>query len=537
MKRIVILGGGFGGVYTALHLEKLLKKHKDSIEIILVNRENYFTYQPMLAEVVGGSIDILDSVTCLRSLLKHTSIYIRDVTEINIDKQTVSLSPNFSHKELTIKYDHLVLGLGTVTDFRTSPGGLAEHALPFKDLSDAVSLRNRIIDVIETAAQETDPVERRALLTFVVGGGGFSGVEVVAEINDLARKKVKAYKSIDPKEIRVILVHSKDRLVDKELSPSLGDYCGKLLQKRGIEVMFGSRLTSATPNEAIIDEKMRVKSKTVVSTVPSIANPLIEALDLEKEYGKVKCDSYLNALGKKNIWAIGDCAFIPVSPKKAGEYSPPTAQFATRQAPILAHNIKTSLLTGNKKTFTFKSLGQMAALGHKRAVAEILGIKLSGILAWFVWRFIYLMKIPGVSAKFRIALSWFLDMLIPTETVQLKSKPKKGFDNLHYADGDAIFHAGDTGDFLYIITKGKVDVIKNGEKITSLHEGEYFGEMALLSEKKRTATIKASGPCKILAIKKDDFNVLMTHFEDLKKNFERTEESRKKGSNRKAEGE
>ena len=537
MKKIVILGGGFGGVYTALHLEKQLKKYRDSIEIILVNRENYFTYQPMLAEVVGGSIDILDSVTCLRSLLKHTSIYIRQVTDINIDEKTVTLSPNFSHKEITIKYDELVLGLGTVTDFRTSPGGLAEHALPFKDLSDAIALRNRIIDVIETAAQETDPKERKALLTFVVGGGGFSGVEVVAEINDLARKKAKSYKSIDPNDIKVVLVHSKDRLVDRELSPSLGTYCGKLLQKRGIEILFGSRLTSATPNEAIVDEKIRIRSRTIVSTVPSIANPLIEGLDLEKDFGKIKCSSELRVINKNNVWAIGDCALIPVSPTKPEEYSPPTAQFATRQAPILAHNIKTKLLTGEMKTFTFKSLGQMAALGHKRAVAEILGIKLSGIIAWFVWRFIYLMKIPGIAAKLRISLSWFLDMLMPTDTVQLKSKPKKGFDNLHYADGDAIFHAGDTGDFLYIIAEGKVDVIKDDAVITTLNAGEYFGEMALLSEKKRSATIKASGPCKILAIKKDDFDVLMTHFSELKEGFKKTESERLGNTKKRAEGE
>jgi NADH dehydrogenase len=537
MKKIVILGGGFGGVYTALHLEKILKKYRDSIEIILVNRENYFTYQPMLAEVVGGSIDILDSVTCLRSLLKHTSIYIREVTEISIENKTVTLSPNFSHKDLVIKYDHLVLGLGSVTDFRTSPGGLAEHALPFKDLSDAIALRNRIIDVIETAAQETDAEEKKALLTFVVGGGGYSGVEVVAEINDLARKKAKTYKTINPDDIRVVLVHSKGRLVDRELSPSLGTYCGKLLKKRGIEILFNCRLTSATPNEAIIDEKIRIKSRTIVSTVPSISNPLIEELNLEKEFGKVKCDSHLQALNQNDVWSIGDCALIPKSPGTPEEYSPPTAQFATRQAPVLAHNIKTSLLTGERKTFTFKSLGQMAALGHKRAVAEILGVKLSGIIAWFVWRFIYLMKIPGVGAKIRIALSWFLDMLIPTDTVQLKSKPKKGFDNLHYADGDTIFYAGDTGDYLYIIVKGKVDVIKNDVKITTLNAGEYFGEMALMSDKKRSATIKASGPCKILAIKKEDFDVLMTHFSDLKDNFTKTEIERLNSAKKRAQGE
>lgn len=537
MKKIVILGGGFGGVYTALHLEKILKKYRDSIEIILVNRENYFTYQPMLAEVVGGSIDILDSVTCLRSLLKHTSIYIREITEIDIENKTVTLSPNFSHKDVIIKYDHLVLGLGSVTDFRTSPGGIAEHAIPFKDLSDAVSLRNRIIDVIETAAQETDPDERRTLLTFVVGGGGYSGVEVVAEINDLARKKVKTYKTINPDEVRVILIHSKDRLVDRELSESLGKYCGKLLKKRGVEIFYNRKLISATPYEAILDNDERIRSRTIVSTVPSIPNPLIEGLKVTKKFGKILCDSNLQAVDKEDLWAVGDCALIPKSPKTPEEYSPPTAQFATRQAPILADNIKSKILGGKIKEFTFKSLGQMAALGHKKAVAEILGMKLSGIIAWFLWRFVYLLKIPGFAAKIRIAFSWFLDMLISSDTVQLKAKPKKGFEKLHYADGETVFQSGDVGDYLYIIVEGKVDVIKNNVKVTTLNEGEYFGEMALLSEKKRSATIKAAGPCKILAIKKEDFEVLMTHFSDLKENFIKTENKRLENLKKLVEGE
>lgn len=536
MKKIVILGGGFGGVYTALHLEKILRKYRDSIEIVLINRENYFTYQPMLAEVVGGSIDILDSVTCLRSLLKHTSIFIREIKEIDLENKEITLSPNFNHKDVIINYDHLVLGLGSVTDFRSSPGGICEHALPFKDLSDAVALRNRIIDVIETAAQETDPEERRTLLTFVVGGGGFSGVEVVAEINDLARAKAKSYKTINPDEIRVVLIHSKDRLVDKELSPSLGNYCGKLLQKRGIEVMFGRKLVSATPYEALLDDDERIKSRTIVSTVPSLSNPLIEALDVEKNKGKVICNSELQVQGQEDIWAIGDCAQIPESPKKDTP-SPPTAQFATRQAKVLAHNIKCSILGGKKRLFSFKSLGQMAALGHRKAVGEVLGLKLSGVIAWFLWRFIYLMKIPGIGAKIRISFSWLLDMIIPSDTVQLKAKHKAGFDKLHYAKGETIFQAGDVGNHLYIIAKGSVEVVKEGKTITTLKEGDFFGEMALMSQKKRTATIQACEACKILAIKKDDFEVLMTHFSELKENFTKIEHERIAGLKRLIEGE
>lgn len=537
MKRIVILGGGFGGVYTALKLEKLLKKHRDSVEIVLVSRQNYLTYQPMLAEVVGGSIDILDSVTCLRSLLKHTSIYIREVTEINLEKEEITLSPNFSHKDVVLHYDHLVLGLGSVTDFRTSPGGLAEHALPFKDLADAVALRNRIIDVIETAAQEPDPAEQKALLTFVVGGGGFSGVEVVAEINDLAKKKVRSYKTINKDDVRVILVHAKDRLVDRELSPSLGRYCGKVLTKRGIDIRFNSKLSSATPKEAILESGEKIRTRTVVSTVPSISNPLIDSINLEKEFGRVKCNSDLTALNKKNIWAIGDCSLIPKSPKTPESYSPPTAQFATRQADTLAHNLKAAILGGKLKEFKFKSLGQMAALGHKRAVAEIFGIKLSGVIAWILWRFVYLMKIPGFGAKIRISFSWFIQNLLPSETVQLKSKPKKSFDSLHFADGDIIFNDGDVGDYLYVLVHGCVEVIKNNKVVSTLEEGQYFGEMALLSQKKRSATIKAKGPCKILAIQKDDFQVLIDNFHELKQDFINTKHARLQTPRKRAQGE
>ena len=537
MKKILILGGGFGGVYTALELEKQLKHYRDSIEIILVNRENYFTYQPMLAEVVGGSIDVLDSVTCLRSLLKHTSIYIREIKDIDIKNKEVTLSPSFTHKDVILDYDHLVIALGSVTDFRTSPGGIAEHALPFKDLSDAVSLRNRIIDVIETAAQETDPEERRTLLTFVVAGGGYSGVEVVAEINDLARKKAKSYKTINPDEIKVILIHSKDRLVDKELSPSIGKYCAKLLQKRGIEILFKTRLISATPYEALLNNDTRIKSRTIVSTVPSISNPLIDDIKLEKKWKKIACNSELQVLGKEDVWSLGDCALIPKSYKNPEEFSPPTAQFATRQAKVLAHNIKATILGGKKKQFSFKTLGQMAALGHRKAMGEILGIKVSGIIAWFLWRIVYLLKIPGIGAKFRIAFSWFLDTLIPSDTAQLKAKQKSGFQKLHFADGEIIFQSGDVGSHLYIIIKGEVEVIKNNKIITTLKEGEFFGEMALLSQKKRSATIKAKGPSKILSINKKDFDVLTTHFSILKENLKEIETKRLKHPKRFIEGE
>ncbi len=526
--RVVILGGGFGGVYTAMHLEKLQKKHKE-LEIILVNKENYFVYQPMLAEVVGGSLGILDTVSSLRRLLPKTTLYIREIQSINTANKTVTLAPQFSHTSLDISYDHLVLSLGTVTDFR-GLSGIHEHALPFKNLADTLVIRNRIIDAIESAAIESNPKLKQELLTFVIGGGGFSGTEVVAEVNDFARRMAKDYPTIDKSEVKVILIHSKERLMDIELSESLGNYAGEILQKRGVEIRFGLRLSSATPQEAILSNGEKIPCKTVISTVPSSPNPLMDTLELPKERGKVIADQQMQVQGQKDIWAIGDCSLIP-APSGEG-YCPATAQFAIRQATVLAHNIVASLTNTEKKTFTFKGLGMMGALGHQRAVAELFGsIKISGIFAWMMWRAVYWIKLPGMGRKIKVMLSWLLDMIVPTEAVQLKIQPTQGIVQLHYETGEIIFHQGDIGDYLYIIVDGKVQVLKNKdgkeEKVCTLSKGEYFGEMALLSKGERSATVQCMEPTNVLALRKRDFGLLISNFDELKRNFESTDQARR----------
>ncbi len=527
MKRIVILGGGFAGIYAANTLQKLFKKHRDQYEIILVSRENYFTYQPMLAEVVAGSIGILDSVSSLRSLLKHTTIYVREISNIDLKERTVTLSPNFYHTDLTIAYDHLVIALGNVTDFRKSPGGLHEHAIAFKTLKDALKLRNHLIDVMESAAIEPNPEIRKQLLTFVIGGGGFSGVEIVAEINDLVRLYAKKYSSIIPNEIRVVLIHKKDRLVDKELSPSLGRYAEKLLKKRGIEIFFNTELTSATPQEAILNNGMRIASSTIVSTVPSTPNPLIEKLPVDQIKGRIKTDSFLRVT--ENVWSLGDCAAVPIL--NSEELSPPTAQFAVRQGKCLAHNIYASCFGKELKPFSFKALGMMASLGYRKAIAELFGkIKLSGFIAWVFWRVVYWSKIPGTSRKIRIGFSWLLDMIIPQEFVQLKAEIHNGITHLHYANGETIFRKGDIGDYLYIIVSGKVEILavsnQKEVQVATLGKGEYFGEMALLNQKKRNATVRCLEDTELLAIRKNDFHVLVTNFGNLKEEFYKTEKER-----------
>jgi len=529
-KRIVILGGGFGGTYTAMHLEKHLKKCKDSFEILLINRENYFVFQPMLAEVVGGSLGLLDTINPLRKLLPKTKLYVREVDSIDVENKKVFLAPKYSHSPTTIPYDHLVIALGNVTDFR-GIAGLHEHALPFKNLADSIVIRNQVIEVLEAAACEENPEFREKLLTFVVGGGGFSGTEVVAEVNDLVHDLAKHYREIDRSQIRVVLIHSKDRLMERELSVSLSRYAEKLLKKRGVEIRFKTHLSSATPEEAVLDTGEKIGSKTIISTVPTSPNPLIESLPLNLAKGKIVTDSGMQVNGYKDLWSIGDCAAIP---NLEGEgICPPTAQFAIREAKVLAHNIAATIMGKEKKEFRFKALGMMGALGHHSAVAELFGkYQFSGIFAWILWRMIYWMKLPGMGRKFKVALTWILDTMIPIEAVQIKTTPTQGIAQLHFETGEVIFHEGDVGDYLYIIVNGQVEVFttKEGKErvIAKLGKGEYFGEMALLNQRARLATVRCLTPVDILALKKSDFGLLISNFQELKKDFEQTDKIRKR---------
>ena len=519
------------GLYSHTSRENLKKKKKTPFQIHLINRENYFVFQPMLAEVVGGSLDLLDTINPLRKLLPQTKLYVREIEQLDIEKKKIILSPKFSHKTVELTYDHLVIALGTVTDFR-GMSGLHEHALPFKNLADSLLIRNQLIDVMEAASTEPNTIKKKQLLTFVIGGGGFSGTEVVAEVNDFVRKLSKKYKEINPEDIRVVLAHSKGRLMDKELSPSLGEYAGRLLQKRGVEILFNVRLVSATPQEAVLSNGEKIPSKTIISTVPSSPNPLLESLPLQFERGKILTDAKMSVKGYKDIWSLGDCAAIPNLVNKQS-FCPPTAQFAIRQAKILAHNIVATIQNKPQKDFYFKALGMMGALGHHSAVAELFGkFKFSGLIAWFLWRMIYWIKLPGIDRKLKVALSWILDTMIPIEAVQIKTSPTTGIAQLHFEPGEIIFNEGDVGDYLYIIVDGEVEIFTKSQgkekRIANLGKGEYFGEMALLNQRARFATVKCKTAVDVLALKKSDFGILISNFSELRKNFEKTEKIRRK---------
>jgi NADH:ubiquinone reductase (H+-translocating) len=519
--RVVILGGGFAGVYTAAALEKLAR---DDFEIVLVCKENHFVFQPLLPEVITGTIGLLDVVSPIRRLLPKTELHVREVESIDLEKQTVTTSTGFHPHPHVLRYDHLVLALGTVTDFR-GLRGLPEHAFSFKNLTDALNLRNHLIRALEEAAiEQTDVALRKRLLTFVVAGGGFSGVEVCAEVNDFVREVSRSYRGIDPKEVRVVLVHSQDRILP-EMKEKLALFAQRILRGRGVEILLNARLKAATGEAAILGDGTVIETKTLVSTVPASCHPLIEALSLPKtKSGRIEVDAMLAVKGHDNVWALGDCAVVPAP---EGGFAPPTAQHATRQAHTAAGNIAARLRGRALEPFAFTGLGKMGSLGHQSAVAEIFGIPVSGFVAWFLWRTIYLMKIPGWGRRIKVAASWTLDLFLPPELVQLKLASSVGVTQEHFEPGQEVFHQGDVGDRIYIILTGKVEIVRDERPVATLGRGEFFGETALLRQAARNATVRCLEPMDVLALPKREFTVLSANLPELRRSFESKSQERK----------
>ena len=535
MKRVLILGGGFGGVYVAKALEKL-RTDREEFDIAIINKDNYFVYQPMLAEIISGHVGIFDTVSPLRSLLRKTDVIVRDVESIDLANKRVITSPGFKPVKSEYPYDYLVLALGNVTDFRGLTG-LTQHALRFKYLSDALTLRNHVIRTLEEASVEKNPKLKEALLTFVVAGGGWSGVECVAEMNDFVRNVARKYRNVDPKQVRMVLLQSDTRIL-REMDEGLALAAQDVMRKNGIEIRLETRLAAATGDEAVLNTGERIPSKTLVSTVPGSPNPVIEALDLPKGIGRggksnhrIRVGLDLQVEGSDHVWAIGDCAQIPEPGDTTGEkFCPPTAQHAVREGELAAHNIVAAMRGGQKKLFAFKGLGQMGVFGHHSAVAQMTmgGMKFNvkGYLAWLMWRGVYLIKLPGWDRQVRTLTAWLTASFLPTDTVQLTMRPQAGIVQEHYEPGQYVFNQGDLGDRLFIIIKGTAEIIKTenrvSKRLAEIGKGKYFGEMALLREGQhtRSAAVRAIEPLDVLSVPRQDIVSLVEYMPALRESFQ-----------------
>jgi NADH dehydrogenase len=414
--RIVILGGGFGGLYAAIELEKRLAG-RDDVEITLINRENFFLFTPMLHEVAAGDLDLATIVNPVRKLLRRTQFFCGEVHSIDLRRHMLTVSHGAEAHMHTLGFDHLVIGLGSVPNFHGLPG-LEENALAMKTLGDAIDLRNRALACLEEADFECCASQRERLLTFVVAGGGFAGIETAASLNDFLHEAIEFYRNLKPEMIRVVVAHS-GKVILPELREKLGLYAQRRLQEKNIDVRTEVRLVKYENGVAHFSDGSAVQSNTIVWTAGTSPNPLLEQLPCVRERGRVAVNEFLQVPEFPGVWALGDCAFV--LDQHTGKPHPPTAQHALRQGRTLARNIVAAIDGKPMRAFSFRTLGQLASLGRRCGVANILGVNFSGFIAWWLWRTIYLAKLPGLEKKIRVALDWTLDLFFSKDLVQFKN--------------------------------------------------------------------------------------------------------------------
>ncbi len=414
-RRVLVVGGGFAGVYAAIEMRDLVSAGN---RLTLVSEESFFQYQPFLPEVASGTIDPRAIVVPLRPLLRHATVVRGEVTEIDHRSKRALVRVPDDGGTLFIEYDVLVLTAGSSSRVLPIPG-LAEHGIGFKTIQEAIYLRNRVLSRLDVASETADAEVRDAALTFVVIGGGYAGVEALGELEDLARDAIRGYRGLRSGAMRWVLVEAADRILP-ELSPDLAAYASERLRERGIEVLTGTTLVSAEGGVLELSDGRRLPAGTLVWTAGVTPSPLAAASGFPlDERGRIEVDDRLRVAGVDAAWAAGDIAAVP--DRTTGGIAPPTAQHGMREGRRLGRNVTAELGGGSARPFVWRSVGSVCSLGRYKGVAEVFGMKITGFPAWFLHRSYHLWAMPTLARRVRIAMDWTVALLFPRDTAQLGS--------------------------------------------------------------------------------------------------------------------
>ncbi len=425
--RILVVGGGYVGMYTALRLQRRLghRLRSGEAEVVVVTPEPYMTYQPFLPEAAAGSLSPRHVVVPLRRVLKHCTIVIGEAERVDHAKRTATVTTLATGEDgtgaLEIPYDEIVVAPGSVS--RTLPvPGLADFGIGFKTVEEAIGLRNHVIEQMDIASATRDPAIRDAALTFVFVGGGYAGVEALAELEDMARYTSRYYHNIKPADLRWILVEATGRILP-EVGETMGKYAVRELRGRNIDVRLDTRLESCEGRIAVLSDGSRFPTRTLVWTAGVRPAPLLAATDLPlTERGRIRCTAALSVDGAEHAWAAGDAASVPdLSSSEPGTETAPNAQHAVRQAKVLAENIVRALAGRPTEDYRYSHAGSVASLGLHKGVAHVYGRKLKGYPAWLMHRVYHLSRVPTFNRKARVLAEWTLAGLFKREIVSLGS--------------------------------------------------------------------------------------------------------------------
>jgi NADH:ubiquinone reductase (H+-translocating) len=414
-QRVLILGGGFGGMYTARRLERRLPA--DAAEIYLVNPENYMLYTPLLPEAAAGTIEPRHVVVPLRQALRRTRVRVGNVTAVDLERRTCDYV-TAGGSERTLGWDRLVVALGSVSRMFPVPG-LAEHAVGFKTLAEAIHLRNHVLEQLELADATEDPEERRARLGFVVVGAGYAGTELIAELQALVRRALRLYPGLRQSDARWVLADMAPKVLP-ELGGRLSEAALQVLRERGIEIRLGTTLEQVGPDWVRFTGGEWMPATTVVWTAGVTPDPLAGKLGLATdERGRIVVDEGLAVPGRDDVFAVGDVAAVPLARK--GGTAPPTAQHALRQAKVCGDNVATSLGHGKRRRFAFSGLGLLVNLSENYGVGKVLGVPVSGWIGWMVTRTYHWFALPTWTRRLRVALDWAVAAAFPRDVAELGS--------------------------------------------------------------------------------------------------------------------
>jgi NADH dehydrogenase len=412
--KIVIAGGGFAGLYAAMYFDRTLARRREA-DVVLISRENFILFTPMLHEVAAGDLQPSDIVNPLRRILRHVKVVEADVDAIDLRARKVSCVAGLRDVRCEFEFDHLLLTLGSETNF-FAMAGVRDWAVTMKTMSDAALLHNTMVALLETAALQGDASARRQLLTFVVAGGGFAGVETTGAVNDFIRETLRYYPSIAKTDVRVVLIHP-DRFLLPELGEELGLYAERKLRERGVDVLTGVRVASYDGSTVTLSNGTSIPASTLVWTAGVKPSAVIASLPCDKERDRLRVNEYLAVPGVSGLWAAGDCAAVP--DLTTGKFCPPTAQHGLRQGVAAAKNIEAAIGGRALEPFRYSTMGLLASIGHHTGVAKVFGVKFSGFIAWWLWRTVYLAKLPGLAKKLRVMVGWTLDLFFGREIEQL----------------------------------------------------------------------------------------------------------------------
>ena len=488
--RVVIIGGGFAAVQFAKTLRSKLRR--SDCEILLFNRENHMVFHPLLADVAGASINVDSAAAPLRQMLPGVGCRTERVQRI--DLATNEIEYEDSSSSLTrVHYDHVVVACGAESNLGIIPG-MTEHAFAFKVMRDAIDLRHHIVRQMEKAEATSDPDRRRRYLSFIIVGAGFSGVEVGGEINELVRSSTRFYHNFRKEDVKVTLVHSQDQILP-EAAPTLREFARKKMEKAGITVLLNARAVAATHEGVELKDGRMLRGATIVCTIGTTTSPLVQNLDVPKEKGRIRTAPDMRIEGKTNAWALGDCALILNDFDKKPALT--TGQLAEREGRQGALNLVRVLNGEPTKPFRFKNLGELCSIGGYSAVAEMLGMHFSGFIAWFLWRGVYLFKLPTWSRRFKVSLDWAWDFVFPRDLGFLNTDEAQQLTHAYFRPGDFIHHQGDPARVFSVIEEGEVEILlpagPNAEPklIALLGKGDFFGEGALIGNRPHETSIRA----------------------------------------------